>query len=198
MHALVDVGSSRVVSRRCAGRSGPGAGRAARGADPEIHRRLNKVTPPAPPRPTRHRPDLVILDELPPFVWRGPKAFHSLAGRSRGRCEEARHYRSVGGDRRADAHRDERHQAYVIVPAVYTFKLKGVAMRASAQMTFALKKDAGAWLIHGWTWTGPSRSRPSSRPRSRRTDAAPRQARRLSRYARDDRRCRARRPRRRG
>ena len=23
-------------------------------------------------------------------------------------------------------------------------------------MTFALKKDATGWLIHGWTWTGPT------------------------------------------
>ena len=38
--------------------------------------------------------------------------------------------------------------AYVIVPAVYSFKEKGVPMRATAQMTFALKKGAGGWLIH--------------------------------------------------
>jgi hypothetical protein len=41
------------------------------------------------------------------------------------------------------------------VPSVYTFKQAGVAMRESAQMTFTLKKGAGGWLIHGWTWTGP-------------------------------------------
>ncbi len=45
--------------------------------------------------------------------------------------------------------------AYVIVPAVYSFKEKGVLMRAAAQMTFALKKGAGGWLIHAWT--GPDR-----------------------------------------
>ena len=45
--------------------------------------------------------------------------------------------------------------AYVIVPATYTFSEKGVAMRAASQMTFTLKKGAGGWLIHGWTWTGP-------------------------------------------
>jgi hypothetical protein len=46
-------------------------------------------------------------------------------------------------------------QAYVVVPAVYTFKERGVAMREAAQMTFALKKTAGSWLIHAWTWTKP-------------------------------------------
>jgi hypothetical protein len=45
--------------------------------------------------------------------------------------------------------------AYVVVPAVYAFKERGVAMREPAQMTFVLKKGPGGWLIHGWTWTGP-------------------------------------------
>jgi hypothetical protein len=33
-------------------------------------------------------------------------------------------------------------RAYVVVPAVYVFKERGVAMRETAQMTFALKKGA--------------------------------------------------------
>lgn len=49
--------------------------------------------------------------------------------------------------------------AYVIVPAVYTYKEKGVAMREAAQMTVVLKKGASGWLIHGWTWTGPKPQR---------------------------------------
>lgn len=31
-------------------------------------------------------------------------------------------------------------------------------MSEAAQMTFVLKKGAGGWLIHGWTWTGPKPS----------------------------------------
>jgi hypothetical protein len=31
-------------------------------------------------------------------------------------------------------------------------------MREAAQMTVVLKKGAGGWLIHGWTWTGPKPS----------------------------------------
>jgi hypothetical protein len=47
------------------------------------------------------------------------------------------------------------NRAYVIVPAAYTFKQAGAAMRENAQMTFALKKGVAGWLIHGWRWTGP-------------------------------------------
>ena len=47
-------------------------------------------------------------------------------------------------------------RAYVVVPAVYSFKQRGAAMREAAQMTFVLKKSAaGSWLIDAWTWTGP-------------------------------------------
>jgi len=55
-------------------------------------------------------------------------------------------------------------RAYVVVPAVYSFKRGGTAMRESAQMTFTLKKDADGWLIHSWTWTGP-RATPSAEAR---------------------------------
>jgi hypothetical protein len=49
-------------------------------------------------------------------------------------------YRDVCGDR---------------VPAVYTCKQHGAAMREAPQMTFVMKKGTGGWLIAGWTWTGP-------------------------------------------
>jgi hypothetical protein len=42
-----------------------------------------------------------------------------------------------------------------VVPAVYTFKERGVAMREPAQFVFVLRKGAGGWRIHGWAWTGP-------------------------------------------
>ena len=40
------------------------------------------------------------------------------------------------------------------MPVVYTYKERGVAMREPAQMTYALQKGAGGWLITGWTWVG--------------------------------------------
>lgn len=99
--------------------------------------------------------DLVILDEPPPFLWRGPKAFQTWAGdldadaKKHGISDQAV---TIKAPTRVEVEGDG---AYVIVPAVYSFKEKGVPMRATAQMTFALKKGASGWLIHGWTWTGP-------------------------------------------
>jgi len=99
--------------------------------------------------------DLTIIDEVAPYVWRGPKAFMAWAGdldadaKKNGITEPMV---TVSKPTRIERSGD---QAYVIVPAVYSFKLKGAAMREAAQMTVVLRRDASGWLIHGWTWTGP-------------------------------------------
>ena len=98
--------------------------------------------------------DLVIIDEVPPFRWQGAQAFQAWAGdldadaKKRGVTEPKV---TIRAPTRVETSGSD---AYVIVPAVYTFKEKGVAMRETAQMTFALSKGASGWLIHGWTWTG--------------------------------------------
>ena len=99
--------------------------------------------------------DLVIIDEVPPFLWRGAQAFQTWAAdlerndKKQGITDQKV---SIGAATRVET---DGIGAYVVVPSVYTFKQKGVAMRERAQMTFTLKKAAAGWLIHGWTWTGP-------------------------------------------
>jgi hypothetical protein len=99
--------------------------------------------------------ELAIIDEIPPYLWIGPQAFQTWSAaldadsKRRGITDQAV---TISAATRVEAGED---QAYVVVPAVYTFKEQGVAMREAAQMTFALRKGAGGWLIHGWTWTGP-------------------------------------------
>lgn len=103
--------------------------------------------------------DLAIIDEVPPFIWRGPKAFQAwstaldAASKQGGITEQMV---TIKAPTRTESTADS---AYVIVPAVYTYKEKGVGMREAAQMTFTLKKGASGWLIHGWTWTGPKPQR---------------------------------------
>lgn len=99
--------------------------------------------------------DLTIIDEIPPYLWRGPKAFQAWSAdldsdaKKNGMTEPMV---TISAPTRIERSVD---QAYVIVPAVFTFKQKGAAMREAAQMTFVLRKAASGWLIHGWTWTGP-------------------------------------------
>lgn len=98
--------------------------------------------------------DVVIVDEVPPFVWRGAQALQNWAAdleadsKKRGMTNEKV---TLGAATRADTNGDD---AYVVAPAVFSYNEKGVAMSETAQMTFVLKKDAAGWLIRAWTWTG--------------------------------------------
>jgi hypothetical protein len=104
---------------------------------------------------THSSQDVVIIDEVPPFLWRGAQGLQAWAAdldadaKKRGMTnpkvtlKAATRVETAGTD------------AYVIVPAIYSFTENGVEMRETAQMTFTLKKEAAGWLIHGWTWTGP-------------------------------------------
>jgi len=106
-----------------------------------------------------HTASPVIIDEVPPHLWTGAKAFdqwgadlgksEAAEGRSGGRVTIGTPTREViSGD-----------HAYAIAPTTYTFQQKGQTMREAAQMTLALDKDAaGAWKIASWTWTGPEAS----------------------------------------
>jgi hypothetical protein len=108
--------------------------------------------------------DLSITDEVPPYLWRGPQALQNWSAdldsdaKKRGITDPAV---TISAATREETTGD---QAYVVVPAVYSFKEKGVAMRESAQFTFVLKKGASGWLIHGWTWTGPKPTATPAKP----------------------------------
>ena len=102
-----------------------------------------------------HAADVVIIDEVSPYLWRGPQAFQAWGAdldkdaKARGITDQAV---TISAPTREELSGDH---AYVVVPAVYTFKERGVAMREAAQFAVVLRKGAGGWLIHGWTWTGP-------------------------------------------
>jgi hypothetical protein len=110
-------------------------------------------------------PDLTITDEIPPYGWRGPKAFQTWSAdldsdaKKNGITDPLV---TLSKPTRIERNGD---RAYVVVPAVYSFKQRGTAMREAAQMTFVLKKSAGAasWLIDAWTWTGP-KPQPAAAP----------------------------------
>ena len=110
--------------------------------------------------------DLTIIDEVPPHLWNGPKAFQSWSAdldadaKKKGVTGPGV---TLGAPTREES---DGQQAYVVVPAVYSFEQNGKAMSEKAQMTFVLKKDASGWLIHAWTWTGrkPSPAPAQSKP----------------------------------
>jgi ketosteroid isomerase-like protein len=99
--------------------------------------------------------NLIIVDEVAPYVWKGPKAFDGwLHDLTTGDAKVGITGESVAisAPSRIEVDGDN---AYAVVPAIYSFKDHGAAMHEPAQMTFALHKGAAGWKITAWTWTGP-------------------------------------------
>lgn len=97
---------------------------------------------------------LAIIDDVSPHVWTGPSAIETwskalaASDQTKGNTDGAvtigkPMHEIVSGDR-----------GYVVLPAVYTYKAKGVAMREAAQMVYALQKGTSGWQITGFTWVG--------------------------------------------
>jgi hypothetical protein len=97
---------------------------------------------------------LAIIDDVSPHVWAGPNASETwskalaASDQTEGNTDGAV---TIGKPTREVVSSD---RGYVVVPAVYTYKAKGVAMREAAQMVYALQKGTSGWQITGWTWVG--------------------------------------------
>jgi len=112
-----------------------------------------------------HAPtDLAIIDEVPPYGWRGAGAFGAWAADLAANDAKAKitdQSVTIGEATRTEV---DGGKAYVIVPAVYAYKQAGASMREPAQMTFALTQTASGWKIAGWTWTGPKPTAVAAKP----------------------------------
>jgi hypothetical protein len=94
-----------------------------------------------------------ILDEFPPHEWHGADACtkwmsdYDADAKKNGITDGVV---TLGTPRHVDITAD---RAYVVVPADYTFKQKGKAVKETGSiLTLALQKGAGGWRITGWAW----------------------------------------------
>lgn len=102
-----------------------------------------------------HAEDAHITDEFAPYFWGGHGVLNRWA------ADYAKDAQAKGitepqvtlGEVTRELIEGDR--AYVVVPSLYRYKLKGVAMAEVAQMTFALRRQPDGWKIVAWTWTGP-------------------------------------------
>ena len=105
-----------------------------------------------------HEKDVSILDEVAPYLWRGPEAFDTW-GADLTRDAEARgitkQLMTLSDATRVDA-KDGR--AYVVVPGTFTFEERGKAMEEKGHFAFVLREGEAGWRIVGWAWTGPTPS----------------------------------------
>lgn len=102
---------------------------------------------------------LAIIDDVPPHVWTGTNALEAwikaltAADRKEGNTDQSV---TVGKPTREIS---DGARGYLVLPAVYRYKQHGKVLHEPAQMTFALQKVAGSWLITGWTWSGTTPQR---------------------------------------
>ncbi|GAC1359191.1 MAG: hypothetical protein NVSMB31_19520 [Vulcanimicrobiaceae bacterium] len=95
-----------------------------------------------------------IVDEFPPHAWQGPTACADWARDFDANSKKAGitdTFVTLGKPLHVDV---SGNRAYAVVPAAYTYKLrgKGVAERNSV-FTVALRKSGSVWLITGWAWS---------------------------------------------
>lgn len=95
-----------------------------------------------------------IIDDIPPHIWTGTNALQAwikaltAISRKEGDTDQSV---TVGTPTREIS---DGARGYLVVPAMYLYNRRGKAQHEPAQMTFALQKVAGTWLITGWTWVG--------------------------------------------
>jgi len=97
---------------------------------------------------------VTIIDEFAPHLWTGPDAARQWAdaydkhakatGVTEGKVTYGRPIRTkIEGD-----------VAYLVMPTVYLYNEHGKPLREEGRMTVVLNRQAGAWKIRAWTWTG--------------------------------------------
>jgi len=94
-----------------------------------------------------------ILDEFPPYEWHGAGACSKWAA-----DYDADAKKNVITDGKvtlsAPTHVDiVADRAYVVVPANYSFKMKGKPVSETGSViTLTMQKSAAGWRINGWAW----------------------------------------------
>jgi hypothetical protein len=97
---------------------------------------------------------VAIIDDVSPHVWTGPNALETwsqalaASDQTEGNTDGAV---TIGKPTRVVVSGD---RGYVVLPAVYTYKAKSVAIREAAQMVYALQKGTSGWQITGFSWVG--------------------------------------------
>ncbi len=99
-------------------------------------------------------PQMAIIDEFAPYSWQGATACADWAKDFEADCKKngiTAPVVKLGKPRHVDVVGD---RAYVVVPADFTFKLKGkpTAEKGSI-LTVALQKLPAGWRMTGWAWS---------------------------------------------
>ena len=98
--------------------------------------------------------DVCIVEDLAPFRWTGPEAggrwLTDMAGNG-ARLGVTAIALTPGAPRRTEL---EGEHGYCILPGRVTLDGPEVALAEDGLLTFAMRREGGAWRISAFTWTG--------------------------------------------
>ena len=96
--------------------------------------------------------DASVIDDFPPFEWRGSGACASWSKAFDAFAQENGITDPVGTIGKPKRFMVKADRAYVVVPATFGYMMKGKAVKLTAIATFSLHKTASGWRITAWSW----------------------------------------------
>jgi hypothetical protein len=96
--------------------------------------------------------DAAVIDDFPPFEWRGPGACANWSKAFDGFAQQNGITDPVGTIGKPKQFTVKGDHAYVVVPATFSYTMKGKPVKLTAIATFSLHKTASGWRITAWSW----------------------------------------------
>ena len=96
--------------------------------------------------------DASVIDDFPPFEWRGPGACANWSKAFDGFAQQNGITDPVGTIGKPKQFAVKGDRAYVVVPATFSYMMKGKPVKLTAIAAFSLHKTASGWRITAWSW----------------------------------------------
>lgn len=98
-------------------------------------------------------PNATMTDEFAPYYWTGPHVFDQWLA-AYGKLAKAKGMTDpIMTLSKPAVFEAEGNEAYVVIPAKFTFKHDGAVQEQTGKMTFALARRVGNWRIESFTWS---------------------------------------------
>jgi ketosteroid isomerase-like protein len=94
-----------------------------------------------------------IIDDVPPHQWQGSDAFDKWSSSDAAEMQKNGITAPTVKIKAPSQIQVEGDSAYVVVPTVYSFVMKGKKVAETGFLTFALAQQGSDWRIAGWAWT---------------------------------------------
>lgn len=95
-----------------------------------------------------------IIDSLAPHEWHGKGACETWANAVGAEAQKIGMTDVVFTVKKPTILDVAGDSAYAVMPAAYTYKMKGKAGHAGGVFTVALRKEASGWRLTGWAYSG--------------------------------------------